>query len=511
MAATSIASTTLGQLPHEISEATEDPISFQIVASESATFEQVVGRLERAEAALRQLQEQQFQSGQAVQSAGYHSEYDSASTSLIDPEIAGRLNALESSQKKADAAAAKKKADDALKPTFRFNGRLHLDYWAFPQTDAGANAFENGNANDSVEDRFLLRRVRMELSGTIPDNMLYRMQVDFNTPNDPQIKDVYLGWEDLPLLQTVLVGNQKRPYGLDSINSTRFNIFMERPSVIDAFNPEYRRFGICAYGVTEDLAFNWRYGAFMGQDIQGLGIAQATPIAEAYQAEFDARLANTVWYDEASGGRYFAHWGIAGVLANTDGNAGAASTARFRSRPEARTSGRWEDTGVILNATSYQIIGLEALLNTGPVQLVTEYQHLSVQRSGESDLSFQGEYAYLSYFLTGETMTWDRATGQIGRVIPFENFFLVRTANDGVAGGWGAWQVAARYDHLDLTDNNIQGGIQNSFTLGLNWYWTPYSKLQLNYIHGEIDQHRPVDGQTTAHYQIIGSRFACDF
>lgn len=62
----------------------------------------------------------------------------------------------------------------------KFNGRIHADYWAFPETSPGANAFETGNAADSVDDRFLFRRIRMEISGTMPDNMVYRMQVDFN-------------------------------------------------------------------------------------------------------------------------------------------------------------------------------------------------------------------------------------------------------------------------------------------------------------------------------------------
>jgi phosphate-selective porin OprO and OprP len=351
----------------------------------------------------------------------------------------------------------------------------------------------------------------MEISGTMPDNMVYRMQVDFGVPNEPQIKDVYIGFEELAYLQTLLVGHQKRPYGLDHINSSRYNVFMERPAVVEAFNQDARRFGICSYGVSDDEAYNWRFGTYMSQDMQGLGIAQATPIAEAYQAELAGRFANTIWYDEASEGRGFAHWAVVGSLAGTDGNAGAASTARFRTRPEARTSGRWEDTGVILNATSYQLVGVEGLINTGPLQWVAEYQHVSMQRSVGPDLSFGGVYCYASYFLTGESMTWDRNSGQLGRVTPFENFFMVRTCDGCTDGGWGAWQIAARYDHLDLTDDNIAGGVLDSFTLGLNWHWSPYSKVQFNYILGEINDHRPVDGQTMANFQIIGTRFYCEF
>lgn len=486
------------------------PPQFQL--SDSApSVENIVERLQRAEAALAELQSQQLQLG-GTQSAPYQVQAaNAAALTADDLSIQERVQALEKEHQKQIDSAVKKKADDASKPTFKFNGRVHADYWAFPQTDAGANAYETGSATDSVDDRFLFRRIRMEISGTIPDNMVYRMQVDFGVPNDPQIKDVYIGWEELPLLQTLLIGHQKRPYGLDHLNSSRYNVFLERPGVVEAFNQDARRFGVCSYGVSENEAYNWRFGAYMSQDMQGLGIAQATPIAEAYQAEFAGRFANTIWYDEASDGRGFAHWAVVGSIAGTDGNADGASTARFRTRPLARTTNRWEDTGVILNATSYQLIGFEGLLNTGPVQWVTEYQHISMQRSVGPDLSFDGTYAYVSYFLTGESMTWDRETGQLDRLTPFENFFLVRTCDDCVDGGWGAWQIAARYDHLDLTDDNIAGGVLDSFTLGLNWHWNPYAKVQFNYILGEINDHRPVDGQTTANYQIIGTRFCCEF
>src|SRR5205823_5856848 len=153
------------------------------------------------------------------------------------------------------------------------------------------------------------------------------------------------GWESLPVLQTLLIGNQKRPYGLDHINSTRFTIFLERPAIIEAFNQDSRRFGIESYGFTEDQDYNWRYGVFKSQDIQNLGTVLATPIGD-YQAEVAGRLART-WYDEASDGRNYAHTAIAGTVASTDPTAPPNSTAHFQTRPEARTETRWLDTGVI--------------------------------------------------------------------------------------------------------------------------------------------------------------------
>ena len=51
---------------------------------------------------------------------------------------------------------------------------------------------------------------------------------------------------------------------------------------------------------------------------------------------------------------------------------------------------------------------------------------------------------------------------------PFENFFSVRDCDGCIRRGLGAWQIAARYSHADLTDEDIIGGVGQSFTLAVN-------------------------------------------
>ena len=108
-------------------------------------------------------------------------------------------------------------------------------------------------------------------------------------------------------------------------------------------------------------------------------------------------------------------------------------------------------------------------------------------------------------------MQWDRQTGQLARTQPFTNFFRVRTTNDVIDGGWGAWQVAARYSHADLSNLNIHGGISNEVTYSLIWYFNSHSKLIFNCITGDIRDRRPADGQTAANFTILGTRLAVDF
>ncbi|MDG2015356.1 MAG: porin, partial [Pirellulaceae bacterium] len=135
-------------------------------------------------------------------------------------------------------------------------------------------------------------------------------------------------------------------------------------------------------------------------------------------------------------------------------------------------------------------------------------------RTGNDSVTFHGGYAQAAYFLTGEHMPWDRKTGTLGRIKPFENFFSVCDCDGFLQRGLGAWQVAARCSYADFSDQDINGGVGRSLTLGLNWYWNPYARMQFNYIFGNIsDRGVPPTAAPTVDgdYQIAGLRFMIDF
>ncbi|MFG0286651.1 MAG: porin, partial [Rhodopirellula sp. JB044] len=278
-----------------------------------------------------------------------------------------------------------------------------------------------------------------------------------------------------------------------------------------------------AYGVSDDQAWNWRYGVFNGRNVQDEG----NYVGDHLQLEFAGRLANTIWYDQTSGGRGYAHWAIAGshsdVNTNSNDKDGAVAESRFRTRPEGRTAGeRWFNTGIIPGADYYNLLGLETVVNLGALQLVGEYQSNWVERNGFENVHLNGGYLYASYFLTGEHIPWDRESGTLGRVKPFENFWLVDTAGGGRAAGWGAWQIAARYSQANFNDEDIFGGDGESFTFGLNWHWNSNARMQFNYIHGRITDRNENSGDNTTttlgaldlrsgDYNIYGARFMVDF
>jgi phosphate-selective porin OprO/OprP len=428
--------------------------------------------------------------------------------------IMSRLEALETTYLEGDGSGGSREVDILAKPTLKVSGRVHLDYWGFPNDSELANYLDSydsgtstGNINQSPEDMIGFRRLRFGVKGDLNETMLYKIEIDYAIAADSSFKDAYIGWVELPVLQTLLIGQQKRPYGLDHLNSSRYNVFLERPYVVEAFNQDARRIGLCSYGTTEDEDWNWRFGVFQMDDLAKTGVQYT----DNYQSEVAGRLAHNIWYDEVSDGRGYAHWAISGSAAFP----GDGPDARFVTRPEARTQSKWFDTGSIAGCNTYQLLGLEGVVNVGSLSIVGEYMTIGAQRSGNSDLHFHGGYIYAAYFLTGEHQPWSRYSGTLGRVKPLENFFRVRRCDGGCGGGLGAWQVAVRYSHGDFSDDNIFGGVGDSVTAGLNWLWNPYARMQFNFIYGSIDQ-RAIPGSigapaTSGEYTAFGTRFMCDF
>jgi phosphate-selective porin OprO/OprP len=100
---------------------------------------------------------------------------------------------------------------------------------------------------------------------------------------------------------------------------------------------------------------------------------------------------------------------------------------------------------------------------------------------------FNGCYAFVSYFLTGEHRPYKRSTGAFDQIKPHENFFRVRAQDGCVHTGKGAWEFAYRFSYIDLNDEGILGGRAHDHTLGLNWYLNPYTRVMFNYVNSTLD------------------------
>lgn len=410
--------------------------------------------------------------------------------------LADRVAALEKQLQQQTAAADKKKAADAKKPSFQIGGQLQVDYLWVGQDDA--NRATVGDVPDAID----FRRARFVARGEAYDVIEYMIGFDFGLSGRPSFLDVWVGAHDLPVLGHVRAGHFFEPFSLERKTQNQRNTFMER-SLADAFAPA-RNTGIETHdSLGEDERATWAVGWFasasgnFGEQFTDSGGQAVT-----------ARATWLPYWDEPSDGRYFMHLGAAYSYRTSP-----AGTFSFASFPEARSGAPsasnippFVSTGSIA-ADHDQLFGAEFAWIHGPLYVQSEYIAVPVAQTGGPDLYFDAAYVNVSYFLTGEHRTYNKQSGIMDRVFPFENFFRVRTEEGSVCTGSGAWEIAARYSFIDLEDANIRGGRLYDFTIGLNWYLNPFTRVKWELIQANLDR-APV-GESQAY--IAGMRFDIDF
>jgi phosphate-selective porin OprO/OprP len=129
----------------------------------------------------------------------------------------------------------------------------------------------------------------------------------------------------------------------------------------------------------------------------------------------------------------------------------------------------------------------------GPWSLQAESLEQDVRRSGGlPSVRGSGSYVFGSWVLTGESRLYE--AGNVGNLKP--------------AGTWGAVELLARYDEVDLDDPKagVRGGKEHNWTLGANWYLLTHFRLQANYIRVHASGNVAFNGGKVVNPQIIGLR-----
>jgi phosphate-selective porin OprO/OprP len=419
-------------------------------------------------------------------------------------ELTARLKALEgkasTTEKELKKLSEPKPAEKPKLPNVTISGVFQADAGAFSQTDASRATY------GYIENGADFRRARLGAKGSVSDSMDYFMQMDFGFFGRPTFTDVWADFKNAGPLGTVRVGQWKQPFGLETVSSFRYTTFMERSSLFQAFVP-FRHIGAGFYNNSDDLNWTWAASYFRtGQDQFGGSLSTDGGNGAA------GRLTHLLWYDGPKGEDYL-HVGAGYFL-----NAPPGDKLRYRSIPELfvgefavptggaiGTSGQpvpsvangtpfFVDTGTISGASLSQTVGTEALWVRGPLSWQTEAMGSFVDTATVGNSFLYGAYSQVGFFLTGEHRPYDRKAGAIDRVTPFNS--VSRTGS-----GRGAWELAARWSYLDLTDKQITGGNMQNMTTGLNWYVNPYCKCVFNYIHSWTDA-RP-----TANGNILSNNF----
>lgn len=354
--------------------------------------------------------------------------------------------------------------------TFKPRGRANIDvgYVSAPSSTGADSGFDAE-----------ARRIRLGVAGDIPGGFGYKIEADF-AEDEVALTDAIITYEDGGL--TLSAGQHNNFQSLEEISSSLNTSFIERAAFTDAFGFE-RRLGFSAQYKTGNVLLQGGIFADNSADLPSSnwsldGRVVFAPKAGATQLHLGA----SIHHNELG-----------------DGN-----TIRYRQRPLAHfTDNRFVNTDRF-SATSETGIGLEAAAISGPFHVALEGYSQNVNRpTGFADPSFLGASAEVGYFFTkGDTRGY-----KIGK------FDRVKPKSPVGEGGKGALQANVRFDYLDLTDEGIIGGTQESFQASLIWTMTDYTRLLLNYALLSYDNAAfpTVTGDTSYNVDVVGLRAQVDF
>lgn len=364
-------------------------------------------------------------------------------------------------------------------PTVRLSGFFQADGGLFAQSSA------NRAAVGDIQDEADFRRARLQAIGDVWNNVGYSIEFDFAFPGRPSFMDVWMEIRDVIGGGNLRIGQYRQPIGMDGLTNVKELTFIER-ALPFALLP-FRQIGAMWHTTGPDDAstfalslFRFPTGPFGGNFGDNGGYSFATRVTGLLVDDGDGALVH-----------------VGGAFSFMDPSNDAV---RYRDQPEffvSETGGAatpvpspvppFVDTGAI-PTDNISLLGAELAGRFGQLHLQSELLVSVVQRIGAGSVVFPGMYVQAGYLLTGEVRPYNRKAGVLGRINPNSPFSS--------SGGRGAWEVAARWSYLDLSDASIRGGKLNDLTFGLNWYLNPHTKFQFNYIIAFLDS--PVNNHSTA-------------
>lgn len=344
--------------------------------------------------------------------------------------------------------------------TFKPRGILDVDYAAFNERRGGYD-FNNGTQ---------IRRGRFGFDGTAFKQFAWRIEGEW-VGGTASLLDAYVAYTGTRHL-TVTLGQLKVPAGLEANTSDSFNTFLERGMANTAFGQVggERRVGLTvAYANKLVTATGGLYGAN-----ESISRNATTPDEVwGYNGRVTIEPINTH-------GRVL-HLGASGYHVKDL----AGNSVTLADRPNVRVdNGSLESVAIpgsvvngvpagVKSATYYDLEGAGVF---GPFSVQGEYNHMHLDRfAAAPSLNFDGYYVYGTFFLTGESRNF--VNGVVDRQRPIRPF-------DPSKGNWGAWELAVRYDKINLTDHDLSplNHDGQAWTGAVNWYLNGNLKLMFNYI-----------------------------
>jgi phosphate-selective porin OprO/OprP len=380
----------------------------------------------------------------------------------------------------ADTSGFQIRSRDGKSYRLRLRGYVQTDGRFFP--DGG---------DETGQETFTLRRVRPIFEGTLFEYADFRIMPDFGG-GSASLQDAYLNLRPFGTLAQLQTGKFKSPFGLERLQSGTAITFIERGLPTEV--APNRDIGAMFHGDFREGLIT--YQAMVGNGVQDASSGDADTNDDK---EVVLRVFGHPFQETAIAPLQGLGVGFAASLGEQEG-----ATARYR------TSGRntfFRYASSVIEDGKRVRWSPQAYWYWGPFGALFEYVRSSPQlrRPGASDIEpdIDAWQVAASYVITGEAASYRG-------VVPAKPF-------RGSEGGWGAWEVAARYHELRVDDEIFDEGFASrtqsaesarAWTVGVNWYLNPFVKLSLDFDQtffedgGSDGGDRPTESAILSRFQV---------
>ena len=349
------------------------------------------------------------------------------------------------------------------------DGDYLLKIRALSQADGRFFIAEQGDANVTT---FGIRRMRLLFEGTLSRIFDFRLMPDF-AGSVIVLQDAYLDIRFVPELK-LRSGKFKEPVGLERLQSPQNLLFIERALPTNLV--PNRDVGVQLHGDLFEGGLSYAVGIFNGVPDGG-----SADIDNHDDKDAAARLFMTPFVKSESRVLEGFGLGVAGSYGKQIGTVAAPNLPTYKSGGQVNifkySSDGMASGTVIANGKVYRV-SPQTYYSCGPFGLMGEYVWSSeeVQKAATmATLKHKASQVTVSFVLTGENASYKG-------VVP-------KTSFDPAAGTWGAFEIAARFNELDVDDATFPtyAKLSSSVTkadavaLGLNWYMSKYVRVAVDY------------------------------
>lgn len=349
---------------------------------------------------------------------------------------------------------------------------LRIGGWA----QVGYRASEHSRI---LSNEFFVRRARVDFRGVLEYHWNYRIYGAFEG-RDAKLQEAWLEYSKYPFLR-IRLGQYKEPFSMEASYSARWTLFAERAMGPTNLAP-FEDIGLQVFGKVFENSVVYAVGIFNGR---GKNLEENNENKEV--------AGRVTWapFDQCK--ESFLLKGL---------RVGASSTI---GRPDETLSGKTYKTGsrsIFLTFSDDTFQKGEYLRYGGELEwlwrsckLQSEYIYAKRKKIVRDDitghLTNHSWYVGFGWLMTGEEQV--------------SNHFIVPNCPFDSGAGYGAWELAVRYDEFHSNrsafDKDIVSGanIVRSGTLGLNWWPNFHIRGTWNILYNRYSDNLEVSGKSYDH------------